>query len=141
MGFIVATTLANLADGIKTRLATISSLNVYATFEELPHDPAAEVIFRERRRDSAGGSQVATFVVEVSVTAEDRGWAEAIARVRTFLEPEGSTSIEAAIYADDTLGGLADWCAVTRVEGEKRIQFGDGWRIMGRVHVEVEYDP
>lgn len=135
------TTLNDLADGLQARLATISSLHSYSEPVERPHEPSAEVIDLGRRRDDASGGQVATFGIEISVSADNRGWSEAVRALRPYMDPTGGASVEAAIYAEHTLGGIADWSAVSQVGGIRRVEWGDGFRWSGRVIVEVCYDP
>lgn len=137
----MSATLNQLADGLQTRLATITGLNAYSEPAERPIEPSAEVIDLGRRRDDAGGGQVATFGIEISVSSDNRGWTEAVRLLRPYMDPTGTYSVEAAINAGPTLGGLADWSAVTQVGPIRRVEWGDGWRWSGRVIVEVCYDP
>lgn len=137
----IVTTLNQLADGLQTRLETISGLHCYSEPVERPHEPAAEVIDLGRRRDDAGGGQVATFGIEISVSSDNRGWPEAVRLLRPYMDPTGSASVEAAIDGGSTLGGIADWAVVSQVGPIRRVEWGDGFRWAGRVIVEVCYDP
>lgn len=137
----MTTTLCDLADALQTRLETISGLSCYSEPVERPHEPSAEVVDLGRRRDTAGGGQVATFGIEVSVSSDNRGWSEAVRKLRPYLDPTGTSSVEAAINAGHTLGGIANWAVVREVGPIDRLPWGDGLRWAGRVIVEVSYDP
>ena len=134
-------TINDLADGLETRLQAVSGLHLYSEIDEHPHEPSAGILFDGRTRDDAGGGQIARFSVEVGVSSDDRGWSQAVRLLRTFMDARGAASIEAALDGDQTLGGIADWTAVTGVGAERRTQVGDGWRIVNRVGVAVCYDP
>lgn len=137
----IVTTLNDLADGLQARLATITGLNAFSEPVEQPHEPSAEVIDLGRRRDDAGGGQVAAFGLEISVAADNRGWSEAVRLLRPYMDATGTKSVEAAIDGGPTLGGIADWTAVREVGAIRRVEWGDGFRWAGRVIVEVCYDP
>ena len=134
-------TVNDLADGLEQALAAIPGLHLYSEIDEQPHEPSAEILFDGRRRDDAGGGQIASFSVEVGVSSDDRGWGPAVRLLRTFMDPTGESSIEAALDADPTLSGIADWVAVTAVGSERRTQWGDGWRVASRIGIAVCYDP
>jgi hypothetical protein len=101
------TTLAEVRDGLETRLETISGLRVY---DYVPDDvlyPAA-VIFppthASYRNDMGFGGYTTQFVILLLVSAAiDRQQLDLYA----LLDRTGPSSIFAAIEADRTLGGLS----------------------------------
>lgn len=133
-------TIQQVADAIQGKLATISGLNAYSEAQEMPHSPAAEVVFNGRTRDTSGGGQLSSFIVDVSVSADDSGWEAALQRVRAYAEETGASSVEAALYADDTLGGVVSWVAVRQVLGERVVVFGSDKRWLIRVVLEVNHE-
>lgn len=141
----MAVTINDIADGIEARLRTITGLRVYSEIDEKSEPGgtelvAANVMFRERRQINVCGSQQGTFVVELSVPAEQPGWSRAIRRVREYLDDSGDRSVELAIENDKTLGGLDRVDAVISAIGpERRVKFADGWRWVGEVTVDVLY--
>lgn len=135
------TTLQQIAGALQVRLETVTGLRVYSEPEERAYDPSAEIIDLGRRRRDVGGGQVARFAVDVSVSSEDRGWAEAVQKLRPYLDATGASSLEAAVEGDQTLGGTVDYAVVVECSGIRRAEWGDGYRWAGRVIVEVSYDP
>jgi hypothetical protein len=100
------TTLAQVRDGLFTRLDTIASLRVYKKAPGNAEYPAA-VIYPptaiDYRDDLGAGSYTTQWIVILSVPATvDRKQLD----LYPFLERTGTSSIFAAIEADPFLGGL-----------------------------------
>jgi hypothetical protein len=100
------TTLAQVRDGLFTRLDTIVGLRVYKGASGNVEYPAA-VIYPpttvDYRDDLGFGSYPATFVVMLSVPATvDRKQLD----LYPFLDRTGASSIFAAVETDRSLGGL-----------------------------------
>jgi hypothetical protein len=100
-------TIAQIRDGIATRLATISGLRVYARWPNQPNHPAAIV------RVASGTFQQARvrnpIQFEITVAVEPIGdLARGQSRTDPYLDEAGSQSIKAALDGDRTLGGVAD---------------------------------
>jgi len=100
------TTLAEVRDGLETRLGTIYGLRVYDYVPDDVYSPAA-IIFppthADYRDDLGLGGYTAQFVVLLLVPATiDRQQLDLYA----LLDRTGPSSIFAAIEADRTLGGL-----------------------------------
>jgi len=100
------TTLAEVRDGLETRLGTISGLRVYDYVPDDVYYPAAIIFpptYADYRDDLGLGGYTAQFVVLLLVPATiDRQQLDLYA----LLDRTGPSSIFAAIEADRTLGGL-----------------------------------
>ena len=103
--------LGDVRKGIKDRLATISGLEVYATVPASPQSPSAAVIPRSRELMTMDGVYRYTFAIWVYVNPSDTVRAQT--QIDEYLTEDGSRSIEAAIEADQSLGGIAQYCIVT----------------------------
>lgn len=136
------TTLNDIADALETIVGTITDLKVYSEPEEDPTGPkggaSAEIVLRERHRIANAGTNSSTWSVEVSCPSDDKGWSRGVRQVRTHLDATGDSSVEAKLRATPALGiGVAT--GNIRVEAERRVQYGSGWRWVGRVLVDVVY--
>ena len=102
-------TWAEIRDGMKTRLATISGLS---TFDVMPATVAdknvAAVIYGEPLITPAGHS-TATFVnVRVIVRVSRGDFGDAQDALDAYIWRTGTNSIIAAVLADSTLGSKVD---------------------------------
>lgn len=126
-----------LRAGLKTRLATISGLNAYATMPASPKTPAAAVIPKNARFDQDFDGD-ATYLFEVWVYVNPSDLNRAQTAIDAYLAPTGSNSIRAAINADPTLGGKAH---STRVIGWEQyaslVDIAGGQLLGAAVQVEV----
>lgn len=114
---------------LKTRLATISGLRVYATVPDKPELPAA--IIRPLRMDyqqsmGSGGANRVPFEIVLLVSL-GAGNERAQDLLDAYLDESGASSIKAAIEGDKTLAGtvhtlhvagwrdygMIDWAGVT----------------------------
>jgi len=107
----------SVADGIKTRLETISGLRVY----EFPPDAINEYPAAVINRSSEAGYLVTyTAIVEVeqkvTVYVKSADAEERMESLESFLAPTGSSSVKAAIDGDNTLGSVVDWCVLEDAE-------------------------
>ena len=109
----MAPTIAQVMQGIETRLATISGLRVNDVKADQINPPAAIVgvpPIPSYHATMARGK----FLVEPTVTvlvsaAYDRTGQLALA---SYADPTGATSVLSAIEGDRTLGGVVDDCIV-----------------------------
>jgi hypothetical protein len=106
-------TVTQVAEGIKTRLATISGLRAYSyQTEQINTPPFAypELTQVEYHRAFGGGDVVMTFIIHVVVGRyTDR---TAFALLDDFLSYSGAKSIRACLEADKTLGGVCQTLVV-----------------------------
>ncbi|HEY7822631.1 MAG TPA: hypothetical protein VIG24_07360 [Acidimicrobiia bacterium] len=127
--------MAELRDGIATRLGTISGLRVSATFLDAPRPPVAMVLPDRIEYDLNANRGADTFVFTVSLLvgrADDRA---AQRNIDTYVV--GAGSVKAAIEADRTLGGKADTCRVTEMRNYGQVNIGDVVYLGVEFEVEV----
>lgn len=113
-------TVATIRDAIQDRLDTVSGLKAYDVATGAERMPCALVFPAGVERMTAGGNYRYRFVVEAWVPLS-AGLRHAQDVLDGFIDPEASTSLEAAIEADRTLGGIA---TSTRVDGFESYGFG-----------------
>ena len=127
--------ITTIRDGIKTRLDTISGLEV------LNHEPDAttitpsasirlESLTRNETFEGAStpGDRTYRWVITLRLAGAIPG--EQWEALDDYLAPTGSNSILAAIDGDDTLGGAVDWTVMApgeSIEITDREQRADGW--------------
>lgn len=138
------TTLNDLADGLKTRIATLGDtvVAVYAEPAEDPQSPmngaSAEIVWLDREQFTVC-KDVARFGVDVSVPALDKGWSRAIRLLRQYTDKTGARSVQAAIAGDQTLGVTGVNAVVVRSGPERLVQYGSGKRWLARIEVSATY--
>lgn len=120
-------TLAQLRDGLKTRLATISGLHAYDVLPEVISVPAAIVRpLSGEYRGSLSGSPTVKFEILILVQASKINSAQDA--LDPYLSESGASSVFAAIEADRTLSSNCDDVLVS------------GWRDYGGIQIAgVEY--
>ena len=131
------TRLGDLREGLRNRLATINGLASYATVMATPQTPAAAVVPRSREDLSFDGDCRYRFAIWVYVNPTDLKRAQE--QIDRYLSSSGAHSIELAIEADPTLGGVAQNTSVTGwIEYATLVEGGDGSKLLGvRLDVEV----
>ena len=95
--------------GLAAALSTIDSLRVFDYAPDSVHEFPAAIVRLESRESVetlGGGSIKGSMRVEVLVSASDARQAEDA--LIAFVEPRGTSSIEAAASADPTWGGSVD---------------------------------
>ncbi len=109
----MASTIAQVMQGLETRLATITGLRVNDVIPDQVNPPAAFVGVPAipSYRIAMGRSKytIAPTITVLVSAAWDRAGQLALAG---YANPTGSTSIIAAIEGDKTLGGVVDDCVV-----------------------------
>jgi hypothetical protein len=131
-----------LVDGLVARCKTISGLRCYAGLPPQRVTPSMSVVgpvrwvYDESMAEEGARLWRPVFDVIVAVGEEDalRGQQ----KLWTYLAPNGSQSIPAALYGDPTLGGVAN---DTRVLGGGRppqsVEIGGGRQLEAALEVEV----
>lgn len=115
--------LSALRAGLKARLDTIAGLNAYAHRVDDIVSPAAVVLPETiNYRDTFDGKYSYLLVVQLFV---EWGTSPAVAEdlMSDYLDSTGATSIIAAIEADGTLGGLADYTEVTTMRDYGKVEY------------------
>ena len=117
-----------IGSGIKTRLATITSLRRVYALNELPESinefPCAVVMHTGTQYGvtMGGACDQHDFTVKVFVTNQDQP--SAFNRILDYLTRTGSDSVVAAIRADTTLNGSASDVTVMSNAGQGVITWG-----------------
>lgn len=132
--------ISDVRAGLKTRLDTITGLNAYALVPMTPNVPAAIVEPRGIDFDAstARGSDMAQFDVVVLVAESITELAQT--QLDLYLAGSGAQSVKAAIEAEPTLGGAADWTRVTGVSAYGDIQYSGKLYLGARFAVSVDID-
>ena len=102
----MATTITQIADGLKTRLATIPNLRTFSSQPENITPPIGYPILDQidYHRAFAGGDVVTNWSIVVIVGRYTDS--RAFASLDGYLSYDGATSVRAAIEGDRTLGGV-----------------------------------
>jgi hypothetical protein len=128
--------ISAIRKGLKDRLALIEGLHPYATMPAKPESPAAAVI--PRSKTALSFDEDATYRLSVWVYVNPSDISRAQTQIDDYLSDEGPKSIEAAIEADPTLGGVAESTSVTGwSDYAQLVTIGDGQLLGARIDVEV----
>lgn len=115
-------TVAQIRDGLKTRLDTISGLRGHARMPATLNPPAAVAYRRSTTPDATmDGADDWLFAITVFVQYTDEPTAQT--NLDAYLAPSGANSIRAAIDADGTLGGVVDYAVVQRIEADRIVEW------------------
>lgn len=131
---------STIRDELETLLTTISGLNVTDHAPDGITAPVSATIrpAGSRPRATFSGIHIYRFEIEVRVASAlaESGWKA----LDSFTAPTGSSSIEAAIETDKTLGGNADWAVVVaeEIEHDREAAPAGGWHYVARIPVEVQ---
>ena len=123
----MANEIKDAKDGLGTLLSTISGLKVLDyPADSVSEFPAALVLFESRdATETLGGS---TFLgrVKVIVLVSSASTKEAYDTLDLFMDPLGTSSVEAAVDADNTWGGKVDDGRLAKVDnvGQRRLWGG-----------------
>jgi hypothetical protein len=108
------TSVSELRDALKVRLATIAGLGSYDTVPDKPEPPCAIVGFPTIDYDSTfarGADRHVYPVVILASTSVDQAAQDTLDR---YIKGHGATSIKRAIEQDPQLGNKAQTCRVLR---------------------------
>ena len=131
--------LEAIGDGIKTNLETITALKrVYAPNElrdTYNSFPCAIIMPGETVYDTTFGSNAGyTSRWRIIVLISKQDIPSALNKLMNYMEPTGTNSIKAALYADSTLNSSADDCELDRNLGYGIMTFG------GITYLSTEFD-
>lgn len=121
----MAATLQQIADGLETRLATITGLRVYDHVPDVFAPPCSFILpgSIDYWGDFSGGNPEVEVVVTVVVgRTSDRAAQKSL---YTYMSYSGSSSIRAAIEADRSLGGVCQTLLVERADNIRMLSQGD----------------
>jgi hypothetical protein len=121
----MAATLAQIADGLETRLATITGLRVFDHIPDVFAPPCAFVMPENVQywQGFAGGNAEHAYTVTVIVGRTSERASQKT--LYAFMNYSGDTSIRAAIEADRTLGGVVQTLLVERSDNVRMISQGE----------------
>ena len=127
----------SIGNGIKTRLQTISALKAVYAPNELRDTynsfPCAIIMPGETNFDqSFDGAYTSRWRIIVLISKQDTP--SALNKLMNYMEPTGTNSIKAALYADRTLNSSADDCELDRNLGYGTMIFG------GITYLSTEFD-
>lgn len=121
----MAASLAEIADGLETRLATITGLRVFDHVPDVFAPPCAFVFpdSVEYWNAFSGGDPEHTYTVTV-VTGRNSDRANQRS-LYAYMAYDGASSVRAAIEADRTLGGVVQTLLVERADNVRMISQGE----------------
>jgi len=121
----MAASLAEIADGLETRLATITGLRVFDHVPDVFAPPCAFVFpdSVEYWGAFSGGDPEHTYTVTV-VTGRNSDRANQRS-LYAYMAYDGASSVRAAIEADRTLGGVVQTLLVERADNVRMISQGE----------------
>lgn len=124
----MADELKNLKDGLTTRLQTIAGLQVLdQSTQQVNQFPAAVILTDPLDYEEVmGGANNLRGVFRVTLFVNSADAVGAWEALDEFLAPVGTSSIAAAVRADRTLGGNADWADLKRAENIRRRELPGG---------------
>jgi hypothetical protein len=135
---MAAPTLLEIMQGIETRLATISGLQVSDTFTGEITPPAAQVgmprVTAYHSTMQRGRMQVAGQIYVFTSKADERVGQEAL---MGYANPTGTGSVVAAVYGDKTLGGKVEDIIIRTFEPLGADEVGDIPYFVGMFEWEV----
>lgn len=116
-------TISEIRDALKTRLQTISGLNVYDTVPGAVNPPAA--VIRRRRGPTPATLGATNHDYEFAITivtslADDRAAQD---KLDEFLSGSGALSVMDAIDADADLGDVVEFAQVRAIEEDSVIEY------------------
>jgi hypothetical protein len=118
-------TVNEIADGLRTNLATISGLRVFDHVPDVFATPCGFCMFSDVEFNNAfrSGNPRYTFTVTIVVgRTADRAAQEAL---NGYLDMSGAKSVYAALESDPRLGGKAQDLVVIRADNMRILQSAD----------------
>lgn len=132
--------VTDIRNGLKDRLETIDGITGYARPGGTINLPAAVIFPGAIEFDStmARGSDDLTFSVLLLLAESTPQLAQE--QLDPYLSGSGEQSVKAAVEADETLGGAADFARVTGVSDYGDVQWSGKLYLGARFNVEVNTD-
>ena len=133
----MANEIRDAKDGLGTRLATISGLKVLDYPAESVHEfPVAVVLFESRDAiQTLGGSSFAG-EIKVVLLVSSANTQQAFDTLDQFMDPLGTSSIEAAVDGDNTWGSKVDDGRLVSVRNVGHRKLWGGFYIGADFHFE-----
>lgn len=129
-----------IRSGLKTRLDTITGLNNYATAPGQVVVPAAVVLPGPIEFDATAGRGSDRLNFDILLLVAKATDSLSQEHLDPYLAGSGSSSVKAAVEAEATLGGEADWTVVSGVSQYGDIEYNGVQYLGARFNVEVDTD-
>ncbi len=130
----MANEIKNAKDGLSTLLSSVSGLKVIDfPAESVNEFPVATVLLQSRDPVQTLGGSTFEGLIKVVLLASSANTQQAYDTLDGFMDPLGSSSLEAAVDADNTWGGNVDDGRLVSVENV-------GWRkLWGAYYVGADF--
>lgn len=130
-------TIGAIRDGLAVRLATISGLRVSDVMPDSINPPHAIVRLDSATYDVAQGGDAVDYTFTIVIIASRTSERVGQDKLDGYLSPTGSSSIRAAIDADNDLGGVVDSCRAIEIRNYGTIAVGEVQYVAAEIVVEV----
>ena len=123
----MANEIKDAKDGLVTLLSTITGLNVLDYPADSTNEfPAAIVLFESRDAMETLGGSTFTGKIKVMLLISSANTLQSYDTLDGYMDPLGSTSIEAAVDADNTWGGNVDDGRLVSIDkvGQRKLASG-----------------
>lgn len=108
-------TLSEIRSGLATNLATINGLRTSAFVPDEPKPPMAIIFPETIEFDTAFGRGLDTYTFTIQLIVSKISERNAQSNLDSYCNPDGPSSVKAAIEKNRTLGGLIQDLRVTEV--------------------------
>ena len=132
----MANELRDAKDGLAARLSTITGLRVLDyPAESVSEFPAAIVLFESRDTARALGGSSFGGKIKVVLLVSSANTQQAYDTLDQFMDPLGSSSIEAAVDGDNTWGGKVDDGRLVSIDNVGQRKLWGGTYVAADFHV------
>ncbi len=133
----MANEIRDAKDGLASRLSTISGLKVLDYPAESVHEfPVAVVLFESRDASQTIGGSSFTGKIKIILLVSSANTQQAYDTLDQFTDPLGTSSIEAAVDADNTWGAKVDDGRLASVSNVGLRKLWGGFYVSADFHFE-----
>ncbi len=108
-------TLSDIRSGLATNLATVDGLRTSAFVPDEPKPPIAVIFPENISFDSAFGRGLDEYTFTIQLIVSKVSDRNAQSNIDAYCNPDGDSSVKAAVESDRSLGGLIQDLRVTEV--------------------------
>jgi hypothetical protein len=130
-------TVAQVREGIRVRLATITGLRTHAVMPAALNAPAAVVFRRTTTFDTSMDGESDDLTCGITLFVEFGNERTAQEALDAYLAPAGALSVKAAVDGDPTLGGVVDFARVAGAEADRIVEWSNIKYLAADLVVEV----
>lgn len=116
-------TIAQIRAGLKTRLETITGLQVF-DYRPGTISPPTAIVARQNTQYNRTFDGADDKLMAITVYVQFGNDRSAEDNLDAFLDDSGSSSIVAAVHADQTLGGIVQYTNVASVSDNGLVPYG-----------------